>query len=86
MEERVTKAGADLNQWSSSKSKQTQPVGLATITQDQQPRISSRDSELNRVLGGGIVPGSVILIAGEPGIGKSTLLLQLGLKVNQKVL
>ncbi len=50
-------------------------------------RIATPDAELNRVLGGGIVPGSLILIGGEPGIGKSTLMLQIGLALkNQKVL
>src|SRR5688572_33481934 len=43
------------------------------------------DEELNRVLGGGIVPGSIVLIAGEPGIGKSTLFLQNGLKLTNKI-
>ena len=47
-------------------------------------RIDMRSPELNRVLGGGLVPGSVILIGGEPGIGKSTLLLQTALKLNNK--
>lgn len=46
------------------------------------PRIVTTDVELNRVLGGGIVPGSIILVAGEPGIGKSTLFLQIGLQLN----
>ncbi|HUQ96126.1 MAG TPA: DNA repair protein RadA [Chitinophagaceae bacterium] len=46
-----------------------------------QPRIISADAELNRVLGGGIVPGSIVLVAGEPGIGKSTLFLQIGLQL-----
>jgi DNA repair protein RadA/Sms len=49
-------------------------------TKDTQ-RIVSADPELNRVLGGGIVPGSIILVAGEPGIGKSTLFLQMGLQL-----
>jgi DNA repair protein RadA/Sms len=49
---------------------------LSELITEQEYRISSPDSELNRVLGGGIVPGSVILVAGEPGIGKSTLFLQ----------
>jgi DNA repair protein RadA/Sms len=44
------------------------------------------DGELNRVLGGGIVPGSLILLGGEPGIGKSTLLLQISLKLPYKTL
>src|SRR6478672_1054699 len=45
------------------------------------PRIITADTELNRVLGGGIVPGSIVLVAGEPGIGKSTLFLQMGLQL-----
>lgn len=45
------------------------------------PRVITSDVELNRVLGGGIVPGSIILVAGEPGIGKSTLFLQIGLQL-----
>jgi DNA repair protein RadA/Sms len=46
-------------------------------------RFSLKDAELNRVLGGGIVPGSLVLVGGEPGIGKSTLLLQVGLQLNE---
>jgi DNA repair protein RadA/Sms len=53
------------------------PELLASIELNEELRINSGDQELNRVLGGGIVPGSVILLAGEPGAGKSTLLLQL---------
>lgn len=49
------------------------------VTQEQ-PRMITPDSELNRVLGGGLVPGSVVLVAGEPGIGKSTLFLQCALQ------
>ncbi len=49
-------------------------------------RLKTPGTELNRVLGGGIVPGSVILLGGEPGIGKSTLLLQSALRMNKKVL
>ena len=48
--------------------------------------MDTRDGELNRVLGGGIVPGSMILLGGEPGIGKSTLLLQISLKLPYKTL
>ena len=54
-------------------------VALHEIVGNDQPRIATVDPELNRVLGGGIVPGSIVLIAGEPGIGKSTLFLQNGL-------
>ena len=49
-------------------------------------RIKSGDNEMDRVLGGGIVPGSLILIGGQPGIGKSTLLLQTALRIDKKVL
>lgn len=51
-------------------------VKFSDITEEEQPRIESGYHELDRVLGGGIVPGSLILIGGDPGIGKSTLLLQ----------
>lgn len=54
---------------------------LADITPVEKYRIITEDSELNRVLGGGIVPGSMVLIGGEPGIGKSTLMLQIALQL-----
>jgi DNA repair protein RadA/Sms len=54
-------------------------IQLNDITTKDEQRIPANDNELNRVLGGGIVPGSIVLIAGEPGIGKSTLFLQNGL-------
>ena len=53
---------------------------------EKDPRLLIEDKELNRVLGGGVVPGSLVLIGGEPGIGKSTLLLQISLKIKNKVL
>jgi DNA repair protein RadA/Sms len=59
-------------------------IPLNEVKFDEQPRISSKDNELDRVLGGGIVPGSVVLLGGEPGIGKSTLLLQTALKLRNK--
>lgn len=52
---------------------------LSEISEIENIRVLTQDNELNRVLGGGIVPGSVILLGGEPGIGKSTILLQLAL-------
>ena len=61
-------------------SKKTQ--SLQDIKVSQTPRHVTIDHELNRVLGGGIVPGSIVLVAGEPGIGKSTLFLQMGLQLN----
>jgi DNA repair protein RadA/Sms len=58
---------------------------LNTIITKDTPRITTSDTELNRVLGGGIVPGSIVLVAGEPGIGKSTLFLQMGLQMQEGV-
>lgn len=57
------------------------PVPLSEVEASSEPRTSTLDSELDRVLGGGIVPGSLLLIGGEPGIGKSTLLLQTALRM-----
>lgn len=57
--------------------KSATPIALTSISSKNLGRTPTKSSELDRVLGGGIVPGQVILIAGEPGIGKSTLLLQL---------
>ncbi len=54
-------------------------VSLNEIKSNEERRLPTADAELNRVLGGGVVPGSLILVAGEPGIGKSTLFLQNGL-------
>ena len=55
---------------------QSQPVLIDDVATDELPRMDMCDSELNRVLGGGLVPGSLVLLGGEPGIGKSTLVLQ----------
>lgn len=57
------------------------PVPITQVSSEDAERIPLPDQELNRVLGGGLVPGSVTLIGGDPGIGKSTLLLQLGLNM-----
>ncbi|MDX5479273.1 MAG: DNA repair protein RadA [Cyclobacteriaceae bacterium] len=59
------------------------PKKLQEIDFEQQPRTITRDMELDRVLGGGIVPGSLVLIGGEPGIGKSTLMLQIALTLSK---
>jgi len=59
---------------------------LDEISFETETRIDTKDQEFNRVLGGGLVPGSVILLGGEPGIGKSTLLLQIALSIGKKVL
>ena len=66
--------------WAEHSGKRTiKTVSLDEIVSEKEQRIVTADEELNRTLGGGIVPGSIILVAGEPGIGKSTLFLQNGL-------
>jgi len=61
--------------------KQSKVVALQNVSSKEETRIPTTDPELNRVLGGGIVPGSLVLVAGEPGIGKSTLFLQNALQL-----
>lgn len=90
VEEVLEKESAEKASWRAddkTTSYQAKPVKLQDIEQGESYRIITHDSELNRVLGGGIVPGSIILIGGEPGIGKSTLLLQIALSLkNLKIL
>ena len=62
------------------------PKSIDEIEIKDECRIKTKDNEFDRVLGGGIVAGSIILLGGEPGIGKSTLFLQLSLMINKKVL
>jgi DNA repair protein RadA/Sms len=63
------------------------PVKITEVVFENEQRINTHNTELNRVLGGGLVPGSLILIGGEPGIGKSTLMLQVALNCrDQKIL
>lgn len=64
--------------------KVSRPIKLKDIPAIDDPRIDMHDSELNRVLGGGLVVGSMVLLGGEPGIGKSTLTLQTVLNLNDK--
>jgi len=66
--------------------KVSKPLKIAEIEVSSETRLDTNNSELNRVLGGGIVPGSLILLGGEPGIGKSTLLLQISLHLSHKTL
>lgn len=72
-------AKSRLNVFETSKAK---PLLLKDVETGEEPRIDLLDGELNRVLGGGLVPGSLVLIGGEPGIGKSTLVLQTVLQLN----
>jgi DNA repair protein RadA/Sms len=60
----------------------TKTILLNDVSTTKEHRLLTADDELNRVLGGGIVPGSIVLVSGEPGIGKSTLFLQIGLQLN----
>ena len=80
----------DKSDWKSSTSfsneRLSKPLKISEIDTSKTPRLNTTDNELNRVLGGGIVPGSLILLGGEPGIGKSTLMLQLSLKLPYKTL
>lgn len=62
----------------------SKPVSIMTVGTEQEPRVMTDSGELNRVLGGGIVPGSLLLIGGDPGIGKSTLLLQVSAQLARK--
>lgn len=72
--------------WRDEKRTAPKPIKIQDIQQQQQTRTILADAEINRTLGGGLVPGSITLIGGEPGIGKSTLLLQLALKSPMSVL
>jgi DNA repair protein RadA/Sms len=79
--EEVIQREEKANKWQSmgSGGRDRKPQPVAEISFDTDQRIHTHDVELNRVLGGGLVPGSVVLIGGEPGIGKSTLMLQVAL-------
>lgn len=76
--------------WNISSASKTQkasrPLRINEIDSAAEIRMDTTDGELNRVLGGGLVPGSLTLLGGEPGIGKSTLLLQISLKLPYKTL
>ena len=73
--------------YQSAKKTANKPVAIQEVESTQEARIKVQDRELSRVLGGGIVPGSLVLIGGEPGLGKSTLMLQIALQLsNLKVL
>jgi len=84
VEEIKHKEPAKANGWEnySDEKRTNKTVALKEIKTNEEKRLLTPDKELNRVLGGGIVAGSIVLIAGEPGIGKSTLFLQDGLQLN----
>ena len=87
-EELVQKA--EKNDWktaiTNTPKRVSKPLKIAEIDTAKMARMDTNDGELNRVLGGGIVPGSLTLLGGEPGIGKSTLMLQVSLKLPYKTL
>lgn len=84
--EEVIKKSSKVNLGLSSVQLKPKAQLVNEIDFEKDPRLLVEDKELNRVLGGGIVPGSLVLIGGEPGIGKSTLLLQISLEIKNKVL
>jgi len=75
------------NEWKefSGLSSGVKTISLQDVSSSEEKRIHTADAELNRVLGGGIVTGSIVLVAGEPGIGKSTLFLQAALQLQNVV-
>lgn len=79
--EEVTGTGNASEKWKEELPGQARTVSLGEVESGGQVRLLTHDAELNRVLGGGIVPGSLMLVAGEPGIGKSTLFLQQALQM-----
>ena len=85
VEERTDKTPKHVVSFSKS-TKAQKAVLIQEVKKSEESRIALKDFELNRVLGGGIVPGSINLLGGDPGIGKSTLLLQLAIKEQLKVL
>ncbi|MBP3942221.1 DNA repair protein RadA [Sphingobacteriaceae bacterium WQ 2009] len=85
VEEVVEKASSRVPEWRSTAATPSKRTNKAAVIHEivytEEHRLETPDAEFNRVLGGGIVPGSLVLIGGEPGIGKSTLMLQLALSI-----
>lgn len=75
---------ASVKQSSARQLKEAEVVALSGVSTDEKDRIRTGIDELDRVLGGGIVPGSLVLVGGDPGIGKSTLLLQVCQRLSQE--
>ncbi|MDF3077098.1 MAG: radA [Sphingobacteriaceae bacterium] len=90
VEEIIEKPSGSVPNWQSSASTSLQrankPSAIQDIVYTEENRLITPDKELNRVLGGGIVGGSLVLIGGEPGIGKSTLMLQIAMALPGKIL
>ena len=84
VEEIVRKEPTNRRPVSGIETQKPKPLALSDIEADDEPRINMHDDELNRVLGGGLVPGSLVLIGGEPVIGKSTLVMQTVLHMPEK--
>ncbi|HRG20505.1 MAG TPA: DNA repair protein RadA [Saprospiraceae bacterium] len=86
IEEKISKAKTPSIVSRSKEKEKAQPKPLPSIVAGHTHRIDTRDGELNRVLGGGLVHGSIVLVGGQPGIGKSTLMLQLAMNAGGTVL
>lgn len=84
VEQRISKG--PIRSASQEKRTMTAPQSIEEVSSEQVERIDLKNEEFNRVLGGGIVPGSMILIGGEPGIGKSTLALQVAMQIDKRTL
>ena len=85
--QKAEKASWDISQTNTSATiRASKPQKVSEISTNAEARINTQNKELNRVLGGGLVPGSLTLLGGEPGIGKSTLMLQIALQLPYKTL
>ena len=86
VEEVISKTKKESSWETDATQRASKAQSIQEISLENELRIDTSDKELNRVLGGGIVPGSLVLLGGEPGIGKSTLLLQVALRLQRNVL
>ena len=84
--QKAEKADWKTNSHSSPLTRTAKPQRISEISSQSEVRLNTKNNELNRVLGGGLVPGSLTLLGGEPGIGKSTLMLQIALQLPYRTL
>ena len=84
VEQKINEKPTEIHKKAFGTQQHTEPTQLSEIESSEEIRYNMFDSELNRVLGGGLVKGSLVLLGGEPGIGKSTLILQTALQVKDK--